>query len=341
MAKQTLQKNSISDYFEIYKSNFFKIVILNIIYFTALVLFIMMSFGLGALMFNALHLTAYLAPVALLPLIFMGPITAAITKICRDFVRREPGFLYEDFKLALKSNFKQSLVLGLIQYIVVWGLYIAIPFYYAGMSQTQGGESIFFTAGLGISFFVGIIFIFMSYYLYMMCVTLKLKIKELFKNALIFSFLCLVKNLLLSFILAAFLVLVAFMCYYTIIWQNALIYGFMIMFFMLIFFGFIAYTTSFFTFPSIKKFVLDPYYKEHPLETAEGIDKFEDVDEIDYIGEDENEELQSEFVYLNGRMVHRSALSTENIFSDNPEIESEDYNMSPEQIEKIKSKYKK
>ena len=338
MAKKTLEKNSLLKYFEIYKEKFFKIVILSAIYFTAVTLLLIISMALSNLMFEVLHLNNYLTPVAFLPLIVLGPITAAVIKLCRDFVRGEPSFMAEDFKLAFKRNWKQSTVIAIFQYVVIWVLYIAIPFYYNAMNATKDGESIFFTFGLGISLFVALIFIFMSYYLYMMCVTLTLKIRELFKNAAIFSFLCLLRNILLTIILGAFLALVFTLCLYTIQLKNALLYGIMIMFFMIIFFGFILYTVSFFTFPPIKKYILDPYYEKNPTLTAEG-DNTEISPDTDYSNDDINSE-NSEFVYINGRMVHRSAVNAEKIFSDTA-VEKEPEIVDSNEIEKIKSKYNK
>lgn len=341
MAKQTLQKNSFLKYFEIYKDKFFKILLLNVIYFTALTVLLIVSFGLSYLLFDVFKLTAYLAPLALLPLIALGPVTAAVMKMCREYVREEPGFFWQDFKSALKSNIKQSTVIALVQYVIIWGLYVGIPFYRTAMQSTQGGANAVYTIGLGVCYFVVLMLVFMSYYLYMMCVTLKLKIRELFKNAAIFSFLCLLKNILLTVILGAFLFGVYELTVYTIAWKNAFVWGLMILFFMLIFFGFIFYTTAYFTYPSIKKFVLDPYYEKHPELTANGEDATAPTaDEIDY-NADDSEKEQSEYVYLNGRLVHRSSLNTESIFDDNvPQTDSEE-SMTEEQKEHIKSKYKR
>ena len=314
---------------------------LNAIYFTVLTVLMIASFGLAQLLFSVLRLSAYLTPLALLPMIGLGPLTAAVMKLMRDFVREEPGFFAQDFKSALKSNIKQSTVIALVQYIVIWGLYVGIPFYYTAMTQTESGSNIVYTIGLGVCLFVALMLLFMSYYLYMMCVTLKLKIRELFKNAAIFSFLCLLKNILLTVILGVFLFATYELVMYTIMWKNAFMWGIMIMFFMLLFFGFIFYTIAFFTFPSIKKYILDPYYEKHPELTAEGETAPTPTDgEIDFSADDASKE-ESEYVYLNGRLVHRSSLNTEAIFDDKASLSvSDDSGLTEEQKEHIKSKYK-
>lgn len=342
MAKKTLEKNSILKYFELFKDKFFKIVLLNIIYFCVLSVLLIASFGLAYLLFSVLNLTNLLAPVATLPLLLMAPLTAAVMRILCDYVRGEPGFFAEDLKRAFKSNFKQSMVIGLAQYVTVWLLYIAIRYYYAGTSVYEGGMYYFFLFGLGVSFFVALMLIFMSFYLYPMCVTLQLKLRELFKNAAIFSFLCLGKNLLLLLILGVFIALMYELVIYTIALKNALIWGLVIIIFMAIFFGFIFYTVAYFVFPSIKKHILDPYYKEHPELTLEGSEKDKaDAADIDYNAEDDAGP-KSEYVYINGRLVHRSALDEEAVFSDKSAASElpQNNNMSKEEIEHIKSKYK-
>lgn len=343
MAKKTLEKNSILLYFETFKEKFFKIVLLNIIYFCVLSVLLIASFGLAYLLFDVLGLSNLLAPIATLPLILMAPLTAAVMRILCDFVRGEPGFFAEDFKRALKINFKQSIVIGIVQYVVVWLLYIAIRYYYAGTSYYQGGMYYFFLFGLGVSFFVALMLVFMSFYLYPMCVTLSLKLREIFKNAAIFSFLCLGKNLLLLIIVGAFVALMYQLVIYTIALKNALVWGLVIVIFMAFFFGFIFYTVAYFVFPSIKKYVLDPYYKEHPELTVEGSKKDKaDAADIDYIGESD-QKPESEYVYINGRLVHHSSLNEQAVFSDKSAASEteQNMNMSKEEIEHIKSKYKR
>lgn len=314
---------------------------LNAIYFTVLTVLLIASFGLSQLLFGVFNLSPYLTPLALLPMIALGPFTAAVMKMCRDFVREEPGFFAQDLKNALKSNIKQSTVIALVQYIVIWGLYVGIPFYYTAMTQTEGGANVVYTIGLGVCLFVALMLLFMSYYLYMMCVTLKLKIRELFKNAAIFSFLCLLKNILLTVILGIFLFLVYEFVVYTIMWKNAFVWGLMILLFMLFFFGFVFYTIAFFTFPSIKKYILDPYYEKHPELTAEGENAPEVAGgEIDFAAND-NAKEESEYVYLNGRLVHRSSLNAEAIFDDKSSQAEEENELTEEQKEHIKSKYKR
>ncbi len=320
MAVNTLEKNSISKYFEILKEKFFKIIILNMFYFTAITLLFIVITGLS------FALTKIFGEVADLwtlftfsPLILLGPLTSAVIKILRDFVREEPCFFFEDFKKAFKENFKQSIAISTLQYIVCWIIFFAIRFYYSLAEQGW-----FYKLGLGVSFFITLAVIVASYYVYMMVVTLKLKVKEIIKNSFIFSMLCFGRNIILSLVLLFWLSINAILVYFTIISGNAFVYGLMILFFMVLSFGIVFYTIAFFTFPPIKKYILDPYYEEHPEESSKSVFEKINSSNLDIQNQSETSKDLPEFVYHNGRMIHRDALETEKVFDDNSLLDNED-----------------
>ena len=317
MATNTLEKNSVLKYFEVLKEKFFKIIILNMFYFTAITLLIITIMGLS---FAVTSICGEVSDIWTLftfsPIIFLGPLTAAVMKIMRDFVRQEPCFFMEDFKNAFTRNFKQSLAISTLQYIVSWIIVIAARFYY--MLTDQG---IFYTIGLGTSIFVAVAVITASYYVYMMNVTLKLSVKEIIKNSFIFTMLCIGRNIVLSLILVFWLLVNALFVYFAIISGSAFVYGLMILFFMVFSFGITLYTIAFFTYPPIKKYILDPYYESHPEESSESVLNKVEASEINTM--EEKKDLP-EFVYHNGRMIHRDALETESVFSDKQIFEDKD-----------------
>lgn len=308
MAVSTLKKNSLLKYFEILKDKFFKIIILNSIFFTVLSLLLVAVMGINYLV------TKIFGPIpdifmilTFLPLVLLAPVVAAIMKIMRDFVREEPGFFWQDFKKAFKDNFKQSILVGIFQYVIIWAIIIAVMFYYP-LSK----DSTLYTIGLGVTFFVAIAMLAASYYLYMMTVTLDLKTVEIIKNSFIFTMLCFGKNILLTLILAVWIIFVGIFVFAAVASQMALLYGLVICLFMTLAFGIVFYTVAFFTFPSVKKYILDPYYEEHPLESSESV-----LDgDGNFKSDNANIDELPEFVYHNGKMVHRDALKKESVFSD-------------------------
>ena len=73
-------------------------------------------------------------------------------------------------------------------------------------------------------------------------------------------------------------------------------------------------------YPPIKRVVIDPYYAEHKEETSEMLKKSSsnDKNSEDASKDESDDEIlqESEYVYHNGRMVHRSTLESEMLFKD-------------------------
>ena len=49
-----------------------------------------------------------------LPIVTLGPATAAVTQVMRKFVIGEPIFVFHEFLDAFKKNFRQSLAVGIV-----------------------------------------------------------------------------------------------------------------------------------------------------------------------------------------------------------------------------------
>ncbi len=258
--------------------------------------------------------------LVLLPLALIGPATAGIVRVTRDLVREEPVFLFSDFKDAIKRNFKQSLIISIIQYVSVAIILNAISLYY----NYLGGNWIY-TFAFAAALFLAFIFVAMHFYIMLMQVTLKLNLKKIYKNAFFFSIICLFRNILLMVGIAAiiFLVWVLF-----IIGQAyPLVMGFLFLVLFTFLIAFMFFVVMYTVYPPIKRVVIDPYYAEHTEETSAAIKKQDKTPEIaektaentvsatpDTVEETETEE--SEYVYHNGRMVHRSALENDSLFKD-------------------------
>ena len=123
----------------------------------------------------------------------MGPATAGITYILRNFAREEHAWLWSDFKSSFKNNFKQSLIVFVIDIVVFLLLYTAFVVY----SQMTGALSM-------LKYFIvviAIIYTIMHFYIYPMMVTFDLKLKDLYRNALIFALGKLPSNLFILVIL--------------------------------------------------------------------------------------------------------------------------------------------
>ncbi|MEG1441825.1 MAG: DUF624 domain-containing protein, partial [Oscillospiraceae bacterium] len=178
----------------------------------------------------------------------MGPATAGLAYVLRNFAREEHAWIWSDFKDAAKSNFKQASIVFLIDVVVYSLLFISISFY-----GQIGGWMAMLKYPLII---VAIIFAFMHFYIYQMMVTFKLSIKNLYKNALIFALGKLPSNVLTLFLILFVNLGLAYLC---IMLGGA--YSIMLLLALLlleatILLSFSGFIISFSTYPKIKKYML-------------------------------------------------------------------------------------
>lgn len=236
--------------------------------------------------------------LAAFPLIFAYPFITAGFKIARDYTRQEPTFLFKDFFGALKANFWRSMIIGTLSFVLavllIWNLFIfTIGLMPHGWTRTMA---------IGLYLLFMLIFVMISAYLPLTQVSVKLSFIKLIKNAMLFSILCFFKNILM--ILAILFALSPFILWflYAIVIIPLMLPLVLISAFFLV--GWVMFTVSYFLFPNIKKYAIDPYYAENKDKTAQGVrEKIKGIDEYD----PRDDELP-EYVYDNGRMVHRSVI---------------------------------
>ena len=240
-----------------------------------------------------------------LPLILMAPFSAGMAFVTRNFAREEHAFVWSDFWEAVGKNWKPSLLNGVIVYVAYVFLSFSIFFYSNQMSSNW-----LYIIPFAICAILLLLMLFAQYYIPLMIVTMDLKLRHIYRNAFIFAILGLPRNILITLILVAMVV--------------GTLYcpgGFLaipLILLILIVFSFVSYLCSFAAYPMLDKYLIQPYYRkeaeaaEKKTVAAEGeIFSFE-ADELD----DEDEDAPK-YVYVNGRLIERSALKQEeSIFSD-------------------------
>ncbi len=139
--------------------------------------------------FNATQIYTFLG-LAVVTLLVWGFVHVGAAYCTRSMLRQEPVFIFSDFFYAIKRNWKQGLLMGIIDALIVAILTIDILY----CSQTGGSfwlDFMFFaTCALCIIYF------FMRFYIYLMLVTFDLSIGKIYKNAFIFSILGIKRNLM-------------------------------------------------------------------------------------------------------------------------------------------------
>jgi uncharacterized membrane protein YesL len=228
--KNAPQKKSFIDFLEIFTRKFWKLITVNL-------LFVLFS----------------------LPVLTVGLANSGLSYITRNFAREKHAFVGGDFVDTIKKNWKQGLIVGILNLIISIILIFDIYFFFTSSKGIMGSIM------LAVILSVALIFTFMKYYMYFMLVTFKLSIKQIYKNSLIFAFAGLWRNLLLLFIFGLCYALAAFVLYLSFLVGTI----FITLMYILVFPAFRMLLIQFTVFPLIKKHMIDPYYKDHPDEDKE------------------------------------------------------------------------
>ncbi|MCX7710212.1 MAG: DUF624 domain-containing protein [Clostridia bacterium] len=247
------QKPRIVVFFEIYTRKFWNLVKLNLMF----VLFNLPAILVAAILAIASQLffknkvsedllldfvfRFVFAAVALcIPVLTVGPAQAGFTYILRNYAREEHAFIWGDFKEHALKNFKEGIIISLIDLAVTLVIVFDIYIY-----RSLDKSSLLITAASVLLMISFVIYFMMHLYIYPMLVSFKLTIKQLYKNALIFSLIYFLPNL-------GILVLCLVLTFASFIMP---ILGFML--FPLITMSTIGLITNFYVYPRLKKHMFD------------------------------------------------------------------------------------
>ncbi len=255
VSKNAPEKKRFFLFFDILFRKFWKIIQVNLLYLVAfipLILAMLFVFPLfnGPLPYKIL--AGLGTAVAAIPI---GPATAGLTYILRNYAREQHAFMLSDFWDAVKNNWKQSVPTGIIMILLGIIVYFSASFYFLNISG-----STLFTVMFGITIAVALILLFASYYVYLLIVTVDLKLSQLYKNSLILAVLGLKTNLITTFFVALILVPVI------------LFFPISLILVLLIVPALVGLIVNFNSFQYIKKYCIDPYYdklKEESPDTEE------------------------------------------------------------------------
>lgn len=180
-----------------------------------------------------------------LPVITVGPAQAGMTYILRNYSREEHAFIWGDFKENALKNFKQGLIVGIINLIITVIVLLDIYIY-----MKLPNDNLLMTAGSALIIVAFVVFMMMSMYIYPMMVTFNLTIRQLYKNAFLFAIMKFIPNLLILIVCLA-IIIVPFYFYPVI--------GYFL--FIFITMALISFITNFFVYPKLDKYMIKPAEK--------------------------------------------------------------------------------
>lgn len=253
IAKNAPKKKGFFRFMEIFVQKFWKLLELNVIYFLCFVPL------LGAV---ALYLTMrstlglVLAVICLLAfVVLIGPATAAHTKILKNFFMEKPTFLLHDFLRTMRSEFKHSVVVGMLDCLLV--CCISAAFYVYPQLIEQTGSKVYYVF-FAITLSIGLIALLMNFYIFLMMISTNLSLKNVLKNSLALAVVALKKNVITLLIVGA-VVAVFVLVFVFVDIKYSLILLFLLPFMPASWLGLVVVMQCY---PVIQKYIINPYYEQ-------------------------------------------------------------------------------
>ena len=199
--------------------------------------------------------TYILLGLSALTLFTFGFVNVGTTYLIRNMLKGDPVFMWSDFWGAIRRNWKQALPFGAFDLFML--CLIPMNAYWMSGQLATGGF------GVGILFWgnvvIGLIYVFMRFYIYLQMVTFNLSIRKILKNSLIFVFVGFKRN-----ILALIGILLYVFLDYCMIIAGGFLLPFGIALPLVLLFSNCSYMSAYAAYFKIKELMIDPYYKEHP-----------------------------------------------------------------------------
>ncbi|MEG0614902.1 MAG: DUF624 domain-containing protein [Oscillospiraceae bacterium] len=191
-----------------------------------------------------------------IPVVTIGPATAGLVKVLRNYSQEKNAFIWGDFFETFKKEFKRSFVIGLIDIAIIVLLYFCAQVY-----PTLAATNKVFILPFILSLSLGLVIMMMHFYIYLLIVSVDLSFKDTIKNAFILTFAGMKSNIL-TLLFSAILVVgtVALSLFVSPLFS---------LLFIVILVATIWLIICFNSYPVIQKFVINPYYEEKGEESPE------------------------------------------------------------------------
>ena len=196
VAKDAPVKKPFFRFWEVYFRKFFNLIKLNMLFAVPTAICFALCFLLESFVTG---ISSSLAFLGQLPLVLLSPFVGGLTFVCRNYAREEHAFILSDFMEATKKNWKQFLLNGIVCYVFYVLMAISINFY----SSQMASNSILYIPFI-VCILLSFLFICAQFYIPVMIVTFDLRLRQIYRNALIFSIIGLWRNLMLIAIIGVF-----------------------------------------------------------------------------------------------------------------------------------------
>ncbi len=258
ISKSAPKKKGFFRYMELFRAKFWKLIELNIFYtlffiplILAVVCFILMLNGTLA----ASTAGVLIAVGVLLFMILFGPATAGLMKVMRNFIVEKPTFMIHDFMKTFRAEFAHSAVVGFLDCLLI--CCVAASFYvYPQLAEQTGSK--FYYAMLVITLSISLVVLLMNFYAFLMIVSTNLSLKNVIKNSFFLGIVCLQQNVITLAIVAVVAGGIALLALHT----NMMVLMIILTLLPFIPATFLALMVALNSYPSIQKYIINPYYEK-------------------------------------------------------------------------------
>jgi uncharacterized membrane protein YesL len=201
--------------------------------------------------------------ISALALFSFGFVNVGTAYILRNIAKGDPIFPWSDFWYAVKRNWRQALIFGIIDGGIIFLLCANIYW------MTSYGGVFFTDLMFWSNIVIFILYFCMRFYVYVQMVTFKLSLFKIIKNSLIFALVGFKRNFvaLIGIIILALFNVLLFVAF------NGYLISFAVAVPLILFFSSCAYMKIYASYFKIKAIMIDPYYEEHPDEAPDNEEK--------------------------------------------------------------------
>lgn len=274
--KDAPRKKGVALYFSVLLKRFWKFITLNLLYIVASLPAILIAWVLSSFFVTwsatlaqvnidksapQLMIISILVGIVLLIVSGSGPASAAMSYVMRKYANDTHAWAVSEFYEQIKINFRQGLAAYFINITLTACLLVAYNFYSYSFS---GLSAVFFRVMVILSV---ILFTFMQFYVYTLMAGYKMKLRHIYKTALLLS----LAQFGMNFAVLSVVGIIVYINLY--LFAGTSLGG--LLFLGLLLFSLVTYTEVFMTDKLIKKALMDPEYTEVHENNYEKDDMFE------------------------------------------------------------------
>lgn len=165
---------------ERYFTNFHRILLTNLLFAVPSAVVFAAIYFLNTALFNG----GIVTPVAMLAIIPLFPFFSGVVMVCRNIARGDSDVaVVKTFFTAVKSNFWQFLLHGVLIYLAAALSFLAISFYISIVKVSW-----FFYVLLFFALIIALFMLYTAFYIPLMSITYDLPLKYVYKNSFLMSF---------------------------------------------------------------------------------------------------------------------------------------------------------